>query len=126
MVTRKAEEWVAYLPSRVHVSAAASIHRNADGLAAGPSYVDDDDDDPYAAGPSSAGAFAFEHGDGDDDVIVMGGKEESQDRNRGTDYAPRDDRWHDGRPILGGFALDPLGVPTDKWYVPSRQKRDPY
>lgn len=27
-------------------------------------------------------------------------------------------RWHDGRPVLPGFELDPLGVPTDKWLVP--------
>lgn len=47
----------------------------------------------------------------------MGGKAGQQEKSKGTDYAPRDDRWHDGRPILGGFALDPLGVPTDKWCV---------
>lgn len=33
------------------------------------------------------------------------------------DYATGSDRWHDGRPVLEGFALDPLGVPTDKWWV---------
>jgi hypothetical protein len=26
-------------------------------------------------------------------------------------------RWHDGRPVLAGFELDPVGVTQDKWSV---------
>jgi G patch domain-containing protein 1 len=25
------------------------------------------------------------------------------------------DRWHDGRPVLTGFVLDPKGVPKETW-----------
>lgn len=93
---------------------------------AGPSRApDDDDDDPYGdagagASSSSALAFAFDQGGEDDDVIVMGGpsKVVSTSRNGQTGKdAPVDDknRWHDGRPVLAGFELDPLGVPADKW-----------
>jgi G patch domain-containing protein 1 len=52
-----------------------------------------------------------------DDVIVMG--EVLKSAGRSQNQTPRQfgstDTWHDGRPVLPGFVLDPLGVPTDKW-----------
>ncbi|WVQ79390.1 hypothetical protein IAT38_001487 [Cryptococcus sp. DSM 104549] len=96
------------------------------GPAAGPSRLDDDDD-PYGAGPSTSSlAFAFDHGDeADDDVIVMGGASQRPGLGSGmpgsrggqSSSAGSDDRWHDGRPVLAGFMLDPDGVPADKWFA---------
>ncbi|OCF37096.1 G patch domain-containing protein 1 [Kwoniella heveanensis BCC8398] len=97
----------------------------------GARHPDDDFDDPYAeAGPSTR-RLAFDHGeDEDDDVILMGSsdrpglgmsskRKNGRDGERGSrtsdDYG--DDRWHDGRPVLVGFALDPKGVPPDKWFA---------
>ncbi|WVF68630.1 hypothetical protein IAT40_003400 [Kwoniella sp. CBS 6097] len=97
----------------------------------GARHPDDDFDDPYAeAGPSSR-HLAFDHGDDeDDDVILMGtserpglglGSKKKNDRNgeAPTRNAGRfgEDRWHDGRPVLVGFALDPKGVPPDTWFA---------
>jgi G patch domain-containing protein 1 len=80
---------------------------------------DDDDDDPYGStnASSSSLAFAFDNAaEQNDDVIVMG---EIAKPDRSQAGAPRKsgstDTWHDGRPVLPGFVLDPLGVPTDKW-----------
>ena len=78
----------------------------------------DDEDDPYAvAGPSSR-PFAFT-GEDEDMPVVIGGpspsmsssKPYSRETNTDIDHT----RWHDGRPVLSGFELDPLGVPADKW-----------
>jgi G patch domain-containing protein 1 len=81
---------------------------------------DDDDDDPYGTtgASSSSLAFAFDNAaEQNDDVIVMG--EMAKPADRSQPQAPRKtgstDTWHDGRPVLAGFVLDPLGVPTDKW-----------
>lgn len=81
---------------------------------------DDDDDDPYGTtgASSSSLAFAFDNAtEQNDDVIVMG--EMSKPAGRSQNPTPRQpgstDTWHDGRPVLPGFVLDPLGVPTDKW-----------
>jgi G patch domain-containing protein 1 len=64
-------------------------------------------------------SYAFDTGNDDEDVIVMGGpsrpvaggKQDQRAREPLNDV----DRWHDGRPVLSGFELDPLGVPPDKW-----------
>lgn len=81
---------------------------------------DDDDDDPYGTtgASSSSLAFAFDNNaEQDDDIVVMG--ESSKPTKRPSDPSNRStassDTWHDGRPVLPGFVLDPLGVPTDKW-----------
>jgi len=81
---------------------------------------DDDEDDPYGAGPSvdlDSRHYAFDQGEEDDDVIVMGGQPSSKDtRESREDGAPAStDRWHDGRPLVPGFVLDLKLVPTDKW-----------
>lgn len=81
---------------------------------------DDDDDDPYGTtgASSSSLAFAFDNAtEQNDDVIVMGELAKPADRSQaGTSRKPGStDTWHDGRPMLQGFVLDPLGVPTDKW-----------
>jgi len=82
---------------------------------------DDDDDDPYGASTSGAGEYVFDNGgEKEDEIIVMGGpsrqtmSSRSRDDRRGKEG---DERWHDGRPVLAGFALDPLGVPPDKWFA---------
>ncbi|WVQ96167.1 hypothetical protein IAU59_003270 [Kwoniella sp. CBS 9459] len=91
----------------------------------GARHPDDDYDDPYAeAGPSTR-QLAFDHGDNEEeDVIVMGSSDRpglgmSAKRPHGRDKADRngEDRWHDGRPVLVGFALDPKGVPPDRWFA---------
>jgi G patch domain-containing protein 1 len=81
---------------------------------------DDDDDDPYGTtgASSSSLAFAFDNKvEQDDDIVVMG--EPSKPTKRPLDTSKRPaastDTWHDGRPVLQGFVMDPLGVPTDKW-----------
>ena len=81
----------------------------------------DDDDDPYgtADASSSSLAFAFDNNaEADDDIVVMGQPAPTArpgDLRKNQPGAP--DTWHDGRPVLAGFVLDPLGVPTDKWSV---------
>lgn len=84
--------------------------------------LDDEGDDPYAVGPStSSRSFAFDHNDDEDDVIVMGGPARpglgigSTDVRGGKKTVGGQDHWHDGRPVLVGFMLDPKGVPQDKW-----------
>lgn len=84
--------------------------------------LDDEGDDPYAVGPStSSRSFAFDHNDDEDDVIVMGGPARpglgigSTDVLGGKKTVGGQDHWHDGRPVLVGFMLDPKGVPQDKW-----------
>jgi G patch domain-containing protein 1 len=76
----------------------------------------DEDDDPYGAGPSGSDHhLAFEH-DEEDEVVVMGERPGlgSSSRPAATE-AGGANHWHDGRPVLPTFQLDPLGVPTDKW-----------
>nr|XP_019003730.1 G patch domain-containing protein 1 [Kwoniella mangroviensis CBS 8507]OCF67191.1 G patch domain-containing protein 1 [Kwoniella mangroviensis CBS 8507] len=93
-------------------------------VAMGARQLDDDDYDPYAeAGPSSR-PLAFDGLDDDDEVIVMGGSTQpglgSRSNKKNRYSAGRDlqqDTWHDGRPVLKGFALDPKGVPQDKWFA---------
>lgn len=90
--------------------------------------ADDEDDDPYTstAGPSNSNRhFAFD--DGEDEPIVIGDTSTSSSTGAsrfGRPGASRDtygqssvdpNRYHDGRPVLAGFELDPLGVPADKW-----------
>ncbi|WRT69506.1 uncharacterized protein IL334_006492 [Kwoniella shivajii] len=91
--------------------------------AMGARSLDNDNDDPYAeAGPSSR-RLAFDLADDDDDVIMMGGSSRpglgsrSNKENVGGRQSSGQDTWHDGRPVLLGFALDPKGVPPDKWFV---------
>lgn len=75
----------------------------------------DDDDDPYGAGPSiDKRHYAFDQ-DEEDDVIVMGGPAKSSTGQKAQTGGP--DRWHDGKPVLVGFVMDPKGVPEDKWWV---------
>lgn len=106
--------------------------------------LDEDDDDPYSiTGPSTGGGgrFAFNNDEDEDDNIIIGesssfrnpniqpkgpgfgsGNERGQSRFSGSTRngmnGDEDDknRWHDGRPVLNGFELDPLGVPPDKWF----------
>lgn len=78
----------------------------------------DDDDDPYGEteASSSSLAFAFDNrAENDDEVIVMG--EPVPAPTAGTRKSGSTDTWHDGRPVLSGFEMDPLGVPADKWWV---------
>jgi G patch domain-containing protein 1 len=97
-------------------------------IAFGARPPDEEEDDIYntagtAGASSSSRAFAFDTAEPDEDVVVMGGPSRA-DANR-PDRAGRavlgrtvpDDveRWHDGRPVLVGFMLDPKGVPPDKW-----------
>lgn len=82
--------------------------------------MQDDDDDPYgtAEASSSSLAFAFDNNaEADDDIVVMGEPAPKTDKPKPPGST---DTWHDGRPVLQGFVLDPLGVPTDKWYVQAR------
>ena len=81
--------------------------------------MDDDEDDPYGASSSAKVEYVFDNTvDQDDDVVVMGGPSRPTERS-GASITGRgaegDERWHDGRPVLAGFSLDPLGVPPDKW-----------
>ncbi|KAL7424940.1 hypothetical protein Q5752_000627 [Cryptotrichosporon argae] len=76
-----------------------------------PVFGMDDDDDPYAVSDSRP-TYVFDGTDDADDVVVMG------EPARPTRNAPRGtDTWHDGRPVLPSFTLDPLGVPADKWFA---------
>ncbi|KAK8849514.1 hypothetical protein IAR55_004848 [Kwoniella newhampshirensis] len=90
--------------------------------------LEEEDDDPYA-GPSASGSqhFAFGEDEDEDDVIVMGGPSfrpglgtksgSGRGRAQFDNEKAGEDRWHDGRPVLVGFALDPKGVPPDKWFA---------
>ncbi|RXK36349.1 G patch domain-containing protein 1 [Tremella mesenterica] len=83
----------------------------------GPGDDPDEEDDPYAeAGPSTRPHLVFEP-DEEDEVIVMGGPVPKSsgtlsEKPQGNDKH----HWHDGRPVLPNFELDPLSVPTDKWF----------
>jgi G patch domain-containing protein 1 len=92
------------------------------GAAIRANHVDmDDDDDPYSlAGPStSARPFAFTDEDEDMPVVIGGPADPPLSSSIPPPSRSRSDldttRWHDGRPVLNRFELDPLGVPTDKW-----------
>lgn len=97
-------------------------------LVFGAARPDDEDDDPYGAEGSGSNSrhFAFDNGEVEDEVIVMGGPSKPPTRESNGHKAlvgegNGTDTWHDGRPVLAGFALDPLGVPTDKWLVYPRK-----
>ncbi|EIW71722.1 hypothetical protein TREMEDRAFT_27509 [Tremella mesenterica DSM 1558] len=83
----------------------------------GPGDDPDEEDDPYAeAGPSTRPHLVFEP-DEEDEVIVMGGpvlksSGPLSEKPHGNDK----NHWHDGKPVLPNFELDPLSVPTDKWF----------
>jgi G patch domain-containing protein 1 len=82
---------------------------------------EDEEDDPYGSGPSAgldSRHYAFDHGEEDNDVIVMGDQPSSKDTrdSRGGNRASASgDHWHDGRPVVVGFILDIKGAPKDKW-----------
>lgn len=82
-----------------------------------------DEDDPYGAsagGDSESRHYAFDLGEEDEDVVVMGDQPSSRDSRTvkaGQRSVGGQDRWHDGRPVLAGWVLDVKGVPADKWYV---------
>lgn len=83
----------------------------------------DDEDDPYSTTEASTSARPFAFTEEDEDMpVVIGGPGPSSlshftptftGTGKNTDLDTS--RWHDGRPVLPGFELDPLGVPTDKW-----------
>lgn len=76
---------------------------------AGP--AEDDEEDPYTT-TSGADRTVYAFDDEDEDNFVMVGQQSARsDRPRVQD----ENHWHDGRPILRGFVLDPKGVPKDKW-----------
>lgn len=79
-----------------------------------------DDDDPYSvAGPSTSRPFAFTGEDEDMPVVIGEPSRNLTSTIPSRQQTSRSDidttRWHDGRPVLPGFELDPLGVPADKW-----------
>lgn len=72
---------------------------------------EDDEEDPYTT-TSGADRTVYAFDDEDEDNFVMVGQQSARsDRPRVQD----ENHWHDGRPILRGFVLDPKGVPKDKW-----------
>lgn len=78
----------------------------------------DDDDDPYA-GPSAeidSRHFAFDNGEEDEDIVVMGA-ESKEAPKKSQASSGNGDYWHDGRPVLVGFTLEVKGLPADKWCV---------
>ena len=89
----------------------------------------DDDDDPYGpddngAGPSRTDRhYAFD--DVEDDSLTIGAlsptaSTRTNARGQSAISVSADidtSRYHDGRPVLPGFELDPLGAPADKWCV---------
>lgn len=81
--------------------------------------MEDDEDDPYGASTSGVGPYVFDNAaDNNDEIIVMGRPSRpglSSGAANGGRGKEGDERWHDGRPLLSGFQLDPLGVPPDKW-----------
>lgn len=81
----------------------------------------EDDDDPYGTGEASSSslAFAFDNlAEADDDIVVMGQPAPTARPGESKTKQPgATDTWHDGRPVLPGFVLDPLSAPTDKWSV---------
>ena len=89
-----------------------------DDTALGAGHVDDEEDDPYGASGSGV-EYVFDNAAAeDDDLIVMGGPSRSSHGSKTGDLRADDqERWHDGRAVLSGFAMDPLGVPVDKWCV---------
>ena len=97
---------------------------SGNGLAFGVGHVEDDDDDPYGGTTSGAVEYVFDNAaDPDDNIIVMGGPSRAGPASGAGNHGRSmegDERWHDGRSVLAGFALDPLGVPADKWFVLSK------
>lgn len=74
---------------------------------------EDDEEDPYTTtSGEDRTVYAFDDGD-DADVIMVGQQSEGSKEPKVRDG----NHWHDGRPIMQGFVLDPNGVPKDKWYV---------
>lgn len=75
---------------------------------------EDDEDDPYGVGGADdARHYAFDNGEEEDDTFVMGGPTPQPESSKKSQADAN--HWHDGRRVLEGFELDPLGVPTDKW-----------
>ncbi|ODO06894.1 hypothetical protein I350_04254 [Cryptococcus amylolentus CBS 6273] len=85
--------------------------------AAGPRFMNEDDDDPYSAGPSGS-HYAFDnHEQPEDEIITLGPKAGlGSSTSRPSSTSVSHDTWHDGRPILPRFVLDPKGVPQDTWF----------
>ncbi|BEI88274.1 uncharacterized protein CcaverHIS019_0109920 [Cutaneotrichosporon cavernicola] len=77
----------------------------------------EDDDDPYSADATDQTHYVFDNEDVGDETIVLGqpGAPESggDEARSGSNTA----RWHDGRPVLTGFVLDPKGVPKETWWA---------
>ncbi|CAK9785011.1 unnamed protein product [Cutaneotrichosporon oleaginosum] len=78
----------------------------------------EDDHDPYGADATDRTHYVFDDEDVDGDMIVLGQPGASNTVADGARNAASAERWHDGRPVLAGFALDPKGVPTET--CPSR------
>lgn len=77
----------------------------------------DDEDDPYTSYGVDARPYAFDGGDDDHEIINIGGPSRNSTRRPAASRDVGDgERWHDGRLVLAGFELDPLGVPADKWF----------
>ncbi|TYJ57838.1 hypothetical protein B9479_001448 [Cryptococcus floricola] len=85
--------------------------------AAGPRFMNEDDDDPYSAGPSGS-HYAFDnHEQPEDEIITLGPKAGlGSSTSRPSSTSVSHDTWHDGRPILPRFVLDPKGVSQDTWF----------
>ncbi|WVQ75055.1 hypothetical protein IAR50_004664 [Cryptococcus sp. DSM 104548] len=86
--------------------------------AAGAKFISEDDDDPYSAGPSD-NHYAFDHTEQPDDEIITLGSKAGLGMSASRPPASASvsqDTWHDGRPILPQFVLDPKGVPQDIWF----------
>lgn len=73
---------------------------------------EDDEEDPYTT-TSGADRTVYAFDDGEADDVVMVGQQ--SDRPVAAPKVQDENHWHDGRPILQGFVLDPKGVPKDKW-----------
>ncbi|KLT41563.1 DUF1604-domain-containing protein [Cutaneotrichosporon oleaginosum] len=77
----------------------------------------EDDHDPYGADATDRTHYVFDDEDVDGDMIVLGQPGASNTVADGARNAASAERWHDGRPVLAGFALDPKGVPTETWWA---------
>lgn len=84
--------------------------------------VDEDEDfyGGYEGGPSRSNRhYAFD--DLEDEAVTIGATAKAGPSGSGSRSAISvssdidTSRYHDGRPVLPGFELDPLGAPTDKW-----------
>lgn len=79
---------------------------------------DDDDDDPYGADATDRTHYVFDNEDAAaDDMIVLGQPDSSGPASDKPRAGGSSDRWHDGRPVLTGFILDPKGVPKETWWA---------